>query len=135
MAKYIFPQPSPQPTGHILHLQYDLLHIKHRSNRKYIDTKWQNLNSSNLNKLAKLRRCVLPGTLCKNALTKKMKLTKNDGRTTIHPKRWFPQTMLNFPQKDCLRTREVSRITLFAELLTVISPNFVQSLLNLSIKH
>ena len=41
---------------------------------------------------------------------------------------------LNFPQKYCLRTRAVSRITQFAELLTVISPNYVQPLLDLSVK-
>ena len=50
------------------------------------------------------------------------------GHTSIHPKRRFLRLQnsadnLNFPQKYCLRTRAVSRITQFAELLTVISPN------------
>ena len=45
-----------------------------------------------------------------------------------------PQTILNFPQKDCLRSRKSIKITLFAELLTVISPNYVQSLINFSMK-
>ena len=39
-----------------------------------------------------------------------------------------PQTILNFPQKDCSENVKSIKITLFAELLTVIFPIYVQSL-------
>ena len=57
----------------------------------------------------------------------------------IHPKRWFPrfqESADNF-EFSAERLSEIAKsikITLFAELLTVISPNYVQSLLNFSMK-
>ena len=58
---------------------------------------------------------------------------------SIHPKRWFPrfqESADNF-EFSAERLSEIAKsikITLFAELLTVISPNYVQSLLNFSMK-
>ena len=57
----------------------------------------------------------------------------------IHSKRWFPrfqESADNF-EFSAERLSEIAKsikITLFAELLTVISPNYVQSLLNFSMK-
>ena len=57
---------------------------------------------------------------------------------TIHPKRWFPRLQestdnFEFSAEGLSENAKSIKITLFAELLTVISPNYVQSLLNLSI--
>ena len=63
----------------------------------------------------------------------------DDTLPVIHPKRWFPrfqESADNF-EFSAERLSEIAKsikITLFAELLTVISPNYVQSLLNFSMK-
>jgi len=57
----------------------------------------------------------------------------------IHPKRWFPRFQesadnFEFSAERLSENAKSIKITLFAELLTAISPIYVQSLLNLSIK-
>ena len=58
---------------------------------------------------------------------------------SIHPKRWFPRFQesadnFEFSAERLSENAKSIKITLFAELLTAISPIYVQSLLNLSIK-
>ena len=57
----------------------------------------------------------------------------------IHPKRWFPRFQdsadnFEFSAERLSENAKSIKITLFAELLTAISPIYVQSLLNLSTK-
>ena len=57
----------------------------------------------------------------------------------IHPKRWCPRCQdsadnFEFSAERLSENAKSIKITLFAELLTAISPIYVQSLLNLSIK-
>ena len=57
----------------------------------------------------------------------------------IHRKRWFPRFQesadnFEFSAERLSENAKSIKITLFAELLTAISPIYVQSLLNLSIK-
>ena len=59
--------------------------------------------------------------------------------TSIHPKWWFPRFQdsadnFEFSAERLSENAKSIKITLFAELLTAISPIYVQSLLNLSIK-
>ena len=61
------------------------------------------------------------------------------GTFIIHLKRWFPRFQdsadnFEFSAERLSENAKSIKITLFAELLTAISPIYVQSLLNLSIK-
>ena len=64
---------------------------------------------------------------------------KSSVREVIHPKRWFPRFQesadnFEFSAERLSENAKSIKITLFPELLTAISPIYVQSLLNLSIK-
>ena len=78
-------------------------------------------------------RCISPSSLPHPGLS------TSSSRPSIHPKSWIlwiPESTDNFEfsAEGLSENTKSIKITLFVELLTVISPIYVQSLLNLSIK-